>query len=217
MKKKLLGTFLLMVAVIAVNAQDEEERDGGFKKENLFTGGSVTLSFFNGQTVLGANPVFGYRLSDWADAGISVNYVYNSSRDYYEFDDKLRQTVFGPGVFARLYPVKFLFVQGQLEHNFITQKYTPRAGSVSYISDKIKTDVSSLLLGAGFASGREPGSNTFYYISLLFDVLKNYNSPYVNVNYNPDNPAQQRVTMQPIIRAGVNIGLFEGRYRQDYR
>jgi hypothetical protein len=217
MKNKIVITLFFCLLVVLVQAQDENEKERGFRKENLFTGGSVTLSFFNGQTVLGANPVFGYRLSDWADAGIAVNYVYNSSRDYYEFDDKMRQTVFGPGVFARLYPVKFLFVQAQLEHNFITQKYTPRAGSVSYISDKLKTDVSSLLLGAGFASGREPGSNTFYYISLLFDVLKNYNSPYVNVNYNPDNPAQQRVTMAPIIRAGVNIGLFEGRYRQDYR
>ncbi|RYG25103.1 MAG: hypothetical protein EOO01_42930, partial [Chitinophagaceae bacterium] len=165
MKKKMLITLCAGMMVLFAQAQDEKENDGGFKKENLFTGGSVTLSFFNGQTVLGANPVFGYRLSDWADAGLSFNYVYNSSRDYYEFDDKMRQTVFGPGVFTRLYPVKFLFVQGQFEHNFITQKYIPRSGSVSYISDKRKTDVSSLLLGAGFASGREPGSNTFYYIS----------------------------------------------------
>lgn len=217
MKKIIFALFCVSLLGVSAWAQDKEEREGGFQKENLFTGGSITLSFFNGQTVLGANPVFGYRLSDWADAGLAFNFVYNGIRDYYEFDDKLRQTVFGPGVFARLYPVKFLFVQGQLEHNFITQKYTPRAGSVNFIGDKRKTDVSSLLLGAGFAQGREPGSNTFYYISLLFDVLKNFNSPYVNVNYNPDNPSQQRVTMAPIIRAGVNIGLFEGRYRQDYR
>ncbi len=218
MKKLLFSLFCVTLIGISAWAQDEEEKGGGgFKKENLFTGGSVTLSFFNGQTILGANPVFGYRLSDWADAGLAFNFVYNGIRDYYEFDDKMKQTVFGPGVFTRLYPVKFLFVQGQFEHNFITQKYSPRAGSVNFISDKRKTDVSCLLLGAGFAQGREPGSNTFYYISLLFDVLKNFNSPYVNVNYNPDNPSQQRVTMAPIIRAGVNIGLFEGRYRQDYR
>ena len=220
MKKSIFIVLCICIAVVSAYAQDEEkkeEKEGGFKKENLFTGGSVTLSFFNGQTVLGANPVFGYRLSDWADAGLAFNFVYNGSRDYYEFDDKMKQTLFGPGVFARLYPVKFLFVQGQFEHNFITQKYIPRAGSVIYIRDKSKMDVSSLLLGAGFAQGREPGSNTFYYISLLFDVLKNFNSPYVNVNYNPDNPAQQSVRMAPIIRAGINIGLFEGRYRQDYR
>lgn len=212
MKKIGFFLFCLCFSVLSAWAQDDEADEKGFKKENLFTGGSITLSFFNGQTVLGANPVFGYKLSDWADAGLALNFLYNGQRDYYEFDDKIRQTVVGPGVFARLYPVKFLFVQGQFEHNFITLKYIPRPGSVNYISDKLKTDVSSLLLGAGFAQGREPGSNTFYYISLLFDVLKNTNSPYVNVKYDPNDPSTQRVTMAPIIRAGVNIGLFQGRY-----
>ena len=220
MKKTGIIFFCLCFTVVSAWAQDEkepDEKEGGFKKENLFTGGSITLSFFNGQTVLGANPVFGYKLADWVDAGVAFNFLYNGARDYYEFNDKIRQTVFGPGVFARLYPVKFLFVQGQFEHNFTTLKYIPSPGSVSFTRDKTKGDASSVLLGAGFAQGREPGSTSFYYISLLFDVLKNINSPYVNVNYDPANPSQQRITMAPIIRAGVNIGLFQGRYRNDYR
>lgn len=220
MKKIGIILFCLCFTTGSLWAQDKEEREekeGGFKKESLFTGGSITLSFFNGQTVLGANPVFGYKLTDWADAGLAFNFLYNGSRDYYEFNDKIRQTVFGPGLFARLYPVRFLFVQGQFEHNFTTLKYIPSPGSVSFIKDKRKVDANSLLLGAGFAQGRDPGSNSFYYISLLFDVLKNINSPYVNVNYDPANPSQQRITMAPIIRAGVNIGLFQGRNRNDYR
>lgn len=220
MKKTGIIICFLCFTAVSLSAQDEEKqevKEGGFKKENLFTGGSITLSFFNGQTVLGANPVFGYKLADWVDAGLALNFLYNGARDYYEFNDKIRQTVFGPGVFARLYPVRFLFVQAQFEHNFTTIKYIPSPGSVSYIKDKRKADASSLLLGAGFAQGRDPSSNSFYYISLLFDVLKNINSPYVNVNYDPANPSQQRITMAPIIRAGVNIGLFEGRYRNDYR
>ncbi|MEI9908637.1 MAG: hypothetical protein WDO71_02605 [Bacteroidota bacterium] len=104
-------------------------------------------------------------------------------------------------------------MQGQLEHNFSTLKYIPASGSVSYLAETRTTGASSLLLGGGFAQGRERGSSTFYYISLLFDVLKNMNSPYVNVTYNPNNPSQQRITMTPIIRAGLNIGLFQGRYR----
>lgn len=213
MKKSILTLVFAGLALFIAQAQDEDPEEKGFKKENLFTGGSITLSFFNGQTVLGANPVFGYKLSDWADAGLALNFLYNGARDYYEFDDKIRQTVVGPGVFARLYPARFLFIQGQLEQNFTTLKYIPRPGSVSYIADKNKVDATSLLLGAGFAQGREPGSTSFYYISLLFDVLKNIHSPYVNVNYDPNNSLRQRVTMQPIIRAGVNIGLFQGRYR----
>jgi hypothetical protein len=213
MKKIIASVCLLFLLSGMVTAQDDEETEKGFKKENLFTGGSITLSFFDGQTLLGANPIFGYKLSDWADAGLAFNFLYSGARDYYEFNDKIRQTVYGPGVFTRLYPVKFLFVQGQFEQNFSTLKYIPAPTSVNYISDKRTTSTSSLLLGGGFAQGRERGSNTFYYISILFDVLKNINSPYVNVNYNPNNPSQQRVTMTPIIRAGLNIGLFQGRRR----
>ena len=211
---KRISCLLLALCFIAVtvNAQDEEEAPSkGFKKENLFTGGSITLSFFNGQTVLGANPVFGYKLADWVDAGIAFNFLYNGARDYLQFNDKIRQTVLGPGVFTRLYPVRFLFVQGQLEENFSTLKYKPVANG-SYAAYTDKQNATSLLLGGGFAQGREPGSTTFFYISLLFDVLKNENSPYVNVNVD-ENTGNRRITMAPIIRAGVNIGLFQGRYR----
>ena len=209
MKKITLLAFASVIILFA-SAQDEKS---GFEKERLFTGGSVTLSFFNGQTLLGANPMLGYTLADWIDGGIAFNFLYNGSRDYYQFNDKIRQTVYGPGVFTRLYPVKFLFVQGQIEHNFTTLKYIPAPGS-SYQRDRVTTGTNSLLLGAGLAQGREPGSNTFFYISLLFDVLKNMNSPYVNVSYNPDNPAAQRIDMVPVIRAGASIGLFQGRNRR---
>ena len=205
--------ILMMLLTQATMAQDNEDEDKGFKKENLFTGGSITLSFFNGQTVLGANPVFGYKLAEWVDAGVAFNFLYNGARDYYQYNDKIRQTVYGPGVFTRIYPVKFLFIQGQFEHNFSTQKYIPAPQGAMYLAEKRTTGANSLLLGGGLAQGRERGSTTFYYISLLFDVLKNVNSPYVNVTYDPANPSQQRIDIAPIIRAGVNIGLFQGRYR----
>jgi hypothetical protein len=45
--------------------------------------------------------------------------------------------------------------------------------------------------------------------------LKDINSPYVNVEYpNNDQTRQPRITMTPIIRGGMNIGLFQGRYRR---
>jgi hypothetical protein len=209
--KKLLLVFMTISLAVAAQAQDEEEvSEKGFKKENLFTGGSITLSFFNGQTILGATPMFGYKLAEWVDAGIVLNYVYSSYRDYFQYDDKVRQTTIGPGAFVRLYPVRFLFVQGQFERNFIKQKYQPAGGEFEDIGN---VKVNSLLLGAGIAQGRGPGSNTFYYISLLFDVLKNENSPYVNVSVNPNNSTERRTDLVPIIRAGMNIGLFQGRYK----
>ena len=106
--KKIVVTIFSLCLLSAVMGQDEEENKKGFKKENLFTGGSITLSFFNGQTVLGANPMFGYKIANWVDAGLAFNYVYSSSRHYNVPNDKLRITTYGPGVFTRLYPVSFL-------------------------------------------------------------------------------------------------------------
>lgn len=213
MRKILCLSALAIMTMGSVKAQYEDvEGEKGFKKQNLFTGGSVTVSFFNGQTVLGGNPIFGYKLTDWLDAGIAVNYVYSGFKDYYEYNDKVNQTVWGPGVFTRIYPIPFLFLQAQLEQNYSTYKYEPAPGSYRE-PFKDKANATSLLLGGGFASGRQKGATSFFYLSLLFDVLKDKNSPYVDVTYNPSNPAESRVDIIPIIRAGVNVGLFQGRYK----
>jgi hypothetical protein len=207
MKQIILSAILLGAITSSVFAQDEkEEKNKGFKKENLFTGGSVTASFYSGGTILGVNPMFGYKLANWVDAGVALNYTYQGARDVYAFNDKLHQNVYGPGAFVRLYPVRFLFLQGQFEHNFTHVKYTDPIGDVT----KSKADANSLLLGGGIAEGRRPGSNTFFYISLLVDVLKNHNSPYVNNVYDGGGNLI-RTDLVPIIRAGVNIGLFQGK------
>lgn len=217
--KKFIIALLLMNVALAVHAQEEEkdtpENKGGFKKENLFTGGGLTLSFSNYTTVLGANPVFGYSINKWLDAGIVINFNYGSNRHvtyyitapppnpgyYYVSDDKLRQTVFGPGAFVRAYPLNFLFAQVQVEHNFIKQKIIYDNGDPS---TKINLSATSLLLGAGYCNGREGTGSLFYYVSLMVDVARNKNSPYTEVT------ESGYVNMVPIIRAGLQIPLFQG-------
>lgn len=211
MKKTVIALTLFTITFSAFAQDDEEQK--GFKKENLFTGGSVTLSFFNGATILGASPIFGYKIANWVDAGVVANYIYSGQRDVTEFDDKVRQYVYGGGVFTRIYPVNFLFLQAQFEHNFTKLKYIPAPGSVFYSPYKETFDASSFLVGAGYTQGRGPGSNTFYYVSILFDVIKDQHSPYVDLAYNP-NTGGYSVRAVPIIRAGFNIGLFEGRDRR---
>ena len=192
------------------NEEDKPEEEKVPFKENLFIGGTVTVSFYNSGTVLGANPYFGYKIANWVDAGIVFNYTYAGSRDNIYLNDKIRQHIFGPGVFVRLYPARFLFFQAQPEHNFTNLTYTDPFGNKT----KDKVDANSFLVGAGIAQGREPGSNTFYYISLLVDVIKDKNSPYVNNVYNQSTGQLVRTDAIPIIRAGINIGLFEGKNRK---
>lgn len=182
------------------DAKPAEKR--GFKKEKLFTGGSVTAGFSSYSTVLGISPQIGYSLTNWADAGITLNFNYLSQKDYYE--NRVRQTVYGPGAFVRLFPVNFLFASAQYEYNFIHLRYLPsNNGGVSYEKN---VNASSLLLGAGYAGGRQRGSNSYYYFSVSWDVLADKNSPYV------DGLGKS----SPIIRAGYNIGLFQGRGRKRY-
>jgi len=196
--KKYISLIFLLIFFQQLHAQDEEEEEKkGFKKENLFTGGSISLSFFNNAFLVGVNPVLGYSLTKWADAGIVTNFNYTSYRDYQVFDDRLRQIIYGGGIFTRLYPVRFIFVQAQAEHNFITLKYRPPNG----ISSSVKTSGNSLLVGGGYTTGRYPGSgNSFFYVAILFDVSGNDSSPYTD--------AYGRII--PIIRAGIQIPLFSG-------
>ena len=201
MKTKFLLVSALCIATFSSFAQGEEEtveEKKGFKKENLFTGGSVSLGFSNNTFLVGGNPVFGYSIAKWLDAGIVVNYTYTSYKDVYVFDDRLRQTIYGGGVFTRLFPVRFLFVQAQFEHNFIKLKYIPPTGANSEVQE---TSVNSFLVGAGYTTGRQTDpKNVYWYLAVLFDVADNENSPYTD--------AYGRII--PIVRGGVHVPLFQG-------
>lgn len=204
MKKILLlvGVTVFSVAVFAQKNEPEEEPVKGFQKEKLFTGGDLTLAFSTGTfsgTTLGISPYFGYSLTKWLDAALSMNVVYQGQKDYSGI--KYRQTDFGPGAFIRVFPVNFLYLQAQYEHNFIKSKVIqPGIGTIA----TGKADVNSLLLGVGYSSGRYEGNNSYFYMSLMFDVAQLPNSPYVD-NYG---------RVRPIIKAGYNIGLFQGRQRR---
>ncbi|MBK8141102.1 MAG: hypothetical protein IPK57_08795 [Chitinophagaceae bacterium] len=197
MKRSFLLLALIASSAVLFAQNEEEETKPGFK-ENLFTGGSISLSFFNNTFLIGGSPVFGYSLSNWADAGIVVNYNYTSYRDYnYGFNDKLRQTVYGGGAFVKLYPLRFLFAQAQFEHNFIRQKFIPNSGATQTYS----TSGNSVLVGGGYTTGRQgKGGQPFYYLAVLFDVSGNDNSPYTD--------AYGRTI--PIIRGGIQVPLFQG-------
>lgn len=178
---------------------NHNEKEYGFQKEKLFTGGSFTFGFSNLSTRLGVAPQLGYSLTNWADAGINFNFNYLSRRDYFGGGDKLRQTIYGPGVFMRLFPVRMIFATATYEYNFINYKYIPASGS-TFDPELNNEQVGSLLLGAGYAGGRQKGNNTYYFFSISWDVLADEASPYVD-GYG---------RLNPVVRAGFNIGLFQG-------
>ncbi|MEP6594705.1 MAG: hypothetical protein ABJA71_02115 [Ginsengibacter sp.] len=192
--KKLITVIFLFCNVHTFAQDEDSETHKGFDATNLFTGGSVSfglgLGGYNKTFLAGLNPYFGYTFAKWIDAAFVVNFQYYTARNI--SDDKYRSTTYGPGIFTRIYPVRFLFIQAQPEYNFIKQKYIPVSGTS--LKDNLR--VTSLLLGAGYISSRSD-KNSFTYLSILFDVLKDPYSPYVD-GYGK---------LIPVVRAGINIGL----------
>lgn len=198
-KKFLLcAVALLFASSLFAQEEEEEVKDKIFKKENLFTGGSANVSFGNNVTNLGISPYFGYSINKYVDVAASVGVNYISQREFFD-NGKTRQTVIGPGAFVRVFPVKFLFAQAQYEHSFINQKFIPDP-SFNQPTQKISANANSIFVGGGFASGRSEDSKSFFYISVLWDVNKDPNSPYTD-NLN---------RAVPIFRTGFNIALFQG-------
>lgn len=173
----------------------DEGNGNGFLKQNLFVGGSLGLGFAADQFGVGVNPEVGYSLTRWLDAGIVVNFNYNSiSPDpsgYYNPDLSEKEFIYGGGIFARAYVLPFLFLTAQPEFNWThdTQKYEA-SGGAAYTTN---VNAPSLLLGLGYGH-RMIGQGTFY-IAIMFDVLGNANSPYNDINGNP----------LPVLRAGFDI------------
>jgi hypothetical protein len=178
----------------AEDNNNEERRY--FKKEFLFAGGNLNLSFFNNTTSFGVNPHIGYSFAKWLDVAVSMNLNYISKRNYFLEDDKVRQIIYAPGAFVRLYPVYFLYAEANAEHNFIKQKFIPPANS-SYSQEQFNYQVNTLLVGLGYISDRKD-EDEYFYLSVSFDVLALKGSPYVN--------SKQHV--YPVIKAGYSIRLF---------
>lgn len=197
MKKAIF--FLLFPLCFHAHAQEQNDNSGrekeGFPKYKLFTGGGATLGLANGSTMIGVSPQFGMSVTDWMDAGVTFNMSFFSQNNP-NSSAKVNQTTYGPGAFVRLFPLNFLFLSAQYEHNFMTEK-TIFGGNIPDQTNHY--GASSLLLGGGYAGGRQRGGNTYYFMSVSWDVLGDKNSPYVD--YDGQSIVQFRV--------GYNIGLFQ--------
>lgn len=170
----------LIIALLFTSAafcQDKEEKNtepqNGFKKQNLFFGGNLSLQL-GSYTLINVSPQAGYHLNKYLDAGLGINLQYISEKSYYSNgQDYSKQSLFvyGGNVFARVFPIKQAFLQVQPEYNFIhsTVKYY-NAGNTNY---SYNAKAPSLLLGVG-------ANLNGVLISVMYDVIQNKNSPYSN-------------------------------------
>jgi hypothetical protein len=200
--KKTFLFLLILISVKVLNAQDNYDNNNndyeskGFKKENVFLGGSISLGFGSGSFGVGANPEIGYSFSQWLDGGVAFNLNYNSQRYYDAYTGadigKVSSFNYGAGVFLRAYPVNFLFVQLQPEENWIN--YNTKDFSTN-IHLKSKVNAASFIGGIGYSQRVVTQGSYFFMIGL--DLLTNENSPYRD-SYNH---------ALPIIRGGFDVYL----------
>lgn len=193
MKTYLTLFFLLLISTISFSQkQNSSKNSSSDKNQNLIAGGSLNLGFGSAYTNLGISPYYGVSLNKYVDlAGtIGINYLSEKLIN----GDILRQTTYGPGAFVRIFPLKFLYVQGQYEFNFIDYKYIPISGA---LPDKLNLDANSFLLGGGLASARKDNKSSYFYFSVMWDIAKDPNSPYKD-SYG---------RALPILKAGINIAL----------
>lgn len=174
--------LLFIFGLIAATTQAQE----GIEEGDLFFGGNFGFNIGSNTTSINISPQVGYRFNTTIAVGAGINFQYNSLKGDFS---RINQTVLGLNIFARVYPVNFLFIQAQPEFNYIMSKikFYPSNEVVKQPS----IGVPSLLLGAGgvLSSG---ASNGGLIISIFYDVLQHKNSPYGN---------------QPIYNIGYNFGL----------
>lgn len=143
----------------------------GFKKENIFVGGNLGVQF-GSYTFVNVSPQVGYHFNKYFEAGAGVNLQYVSQKYEDQFgNDFYKQSnyVFGGNLFARVFPVRPVFIQIQPEYNWINARL--KYYNSNYPTEKYTAHTPSLLLGLG-------GSFEGVLVSLMYDVLQKPASPY---------------------------------------
>ena len=172
--KKLI-VFISFVMMSLSSFSQDEEKEKGFKKDHLFVGSGINLGFFNG-FILGLNPEVGYSLNRFVDLGVSTNFNFITQNDIYS-PTTYRQFTVGGGPFVRIWPFNMVFVGGQFEYNNIS--YSVKSNGA--VTGKTNYSAPSLLVGGGYGN-RLIGRSQFY-TSIMVDVLRDPNSPYID-SYN---------------------------------
>ena len=180
--KRLLTVIFFLVYAQSAHAQyykTDTASHKGFDRSRLILGGSLGM-VFGDYTNVDVSPLLGYRFSDYIAAGIAVKAQYGQfrSRENGLTLQRDKYTIFGGGIWARVYPIQMLFIHIQPEYNFISQSttyYQTNDGKQVY---KSNYGVPSLLLGAGYT--QSVGGSVGVGISILYDVLQDNRSPYRN-------------------------------------
>jgi hypothetical protein len=195
MNQRVLLTAALMLFACTGFAQEEPEADdrkGKFKQERVFLGGNFNFGITSTSYNIGVNPEAGYSITNWLDGGISFNFNYFSQNASDFSSIRYRDFNYGVGSFLRIWPLNFVHLQVQPEYNWTNSH---QKEMISGQTGTFKSSAESLLIGVGYGSRNVGGG--YSYVTLMIDVLQNFNSPYRDQYNDP----------LPVFKAGFGIYL----------
>lgn len=196
MKKYLLFIFWLSLPAAIFAQLRTDYNESGFSQSNKYFGSGLNLGVSGRSFNIGLNPELGYSVSRWLDAGFAVNFNYYAQNASELNNIRFQNINYGAGVFARIWPVNFIFFQVQPEYNWISSSQKNVTTQQTY---RFNYAAESMLVGLGYGT-RQVGSRISY-VSLLIDVLQNPNSPYKDAYNDPI----------PVFRAGFGVYLRPNR------
>jgi len=188
MKLKLLfPAALLCLTTFSSIAQTTESNIGENWTDRIYVGGNLGFSFGT-VTYIEVAPLVGYRITNNWSAGLGGRYTYYKDNYYFP---PYETSIYGAMAFTRYNIYKGIFAEADFEANNF-EVYQPVFDTFgNFIRyDTERKWVPSLLLGGGYS--QSIGGKSAFYISILYDVLQNPNSPYYG---------------QPVFRGGVTFGL----------
>jgi hypothetical protein len=148
-------------------------------KSKLYYGGYINLSFGK-YTVIGAEPMVGYKITPKLSAGVKIRYDYIKDKRY---TSTYTTSNYGGSIFTRYRIIPALYLHAEYAAYNYELYYASEVSERKWIP--------FLFLGAGYS--QRVGGNTWLNIQILFDVLQNSNSPYNS--------------WEPFYSVGVGVGF----------
>ena len=159
-----LNTPAVVEQTTGTDKKQPAAKSKGSFKSNLFYGGYINLSF-GSYTVIGIEPMIGYKLTPKLSAGVKVQYNYIQDDRYAK---SYTTSTYGGSIFGRY---------------LVTPKFYAQVEAASYSYEFFYFNGGSerewvpfLLAGGGFI--QPLGERSWLNVQILFDVLQDDKSPY---------------------------------------
>lgn len=151
-------------------------------RDRVYFGGSVVFSLGGDVSTIGVYPMIGYKIKPKWSVGLEAGYEHVTYDDIDESADN-----YGGSLFTRYRLLPSIYAHA--EYQMINYEFFIPAPNLEF--ESTRDWVPFLLLGGGLS--RQIAPRTWAYAEILFDVLRDNNSPYDD--------------WEPFISVGVGVGF----------